>query len=206
MGIEYEIKLRLPMRLSNLKIEKCIDGISGLTHGPWSEHLQENTYFDSSDGGLRRDHVVLRHRRVDDLHVITVKCRAETEGHHEWEGEFDGGSVIEALHGLNIEKNLPPLVDLMEERTLPVAVANTDYVRRRCDAEFRQSRMEIAIDRGELARKDRSLRFAELEIELKSGDTQDVRDLAEQIRRRLSLRYERRGKYSRALALCADED
>ena len=61
--------------------------------------------------------------------------------------------------------------------------------------------MEIAIDRGVLRRGDIRRSFTELELELVSGSEEDVRQLAELVRTRLGLRYELRGKLSRAMNL-----
>ena len=199
MSIEFEIKLALPLRIRTARVERAFAEVSGISLGEWSDHLQENTYFDSSDGAIRRARIALRHRMVDGRHVLTVKTAGEGGARHEWEREFDGGSLAEALRGLAIETPLPPIEALIRGETEPVAIAGTDYVRRKCIARYRGSEIELAIDRGELSRPGVTRRFAELELELLEGSEEDVRDLAETVRRALALRYETHGKLARAL-------
>lgn len=201
MAIEFEIKMVLPIRMRSVRIERAIAAIDGVTCGPWSDHLQENTYFDSSDGAVRRARIALRHRRVDGRNIVTVKTAAPGGTRHEWEADFDGEDIPTALASLHIPEKLPPVEDVIAGRTRLVPIAGTDYVRRRCEISRGELRVEAAIDRGELKRGRLVRHFAELELELLAGSEEELRQLAEQVRRRLSLRYEMRGKLSRAMSL-----
>ncbi len=204
MSIEFEIKLALPLNMKNARIERALEGIPGLSTGRWSDHLQENTYYDSENGSVHRGRIALRHRRVDGRNVVTVKTPA-TDGtaRHEWECDFDGDSLRDALAKLPIEMELPAVKQVISGETGLIPIAATDYLRRRCEAVYMGTTAEIAIDRGVLSRGALSRTFAEMEIELIEGDQQQVRALAEEIRQRLSLRYEARGKLSRAMHLRA---
>lgn len=201
MAIEFEIKLALPRYLKNRTIESAISAVEGVTLGCWSEHMQENTYFDSSDGAVRQARIALRHRRVDGRHVVTVKTAAPGGARHEWESDFDGADIPRALKSLDISIPLPPVEDIISGKTALVPIARTDYLRRCCEARYRGCTVEIAIDRGVLRRGDIRRSFTELELELVSGSEEDVRQLAELVRTRLGLRYELRGKLSRAMNL-----
>ena len=201
MAIEFEIKLSLPRYMKNRVIESAISSLEGVSLGAWSEHMQENTYFDSSDGAVRHARIALRHRRVDGRHVVTVKTAAPGGARHEWESDFDGTDIPKALHDLNISMPLSPVEDIISGKTGLVPIARTDYLRRCCEVSFRNCTAEIAIDRGVLRKGDIRRSFAELELELISGDEEDVRQLAELVRLRLGLRYELRGKLSRAMNL-----
>lgn len=201
MAIEFEIKLALPRYLKNRTIESAISAVDGIVLGSWSEHMQDNTYFDSSDGAVRQARIALRHRRVDGRHVVTVKTAAPGGARHEWESDFDGADIPKALGELDISIPLPPVEDIISEKTTLVPIARTDYLRRCCEVRYRDCTAEIAIDRGVLRKGDIRRSFAELELELISGNEEDVRQLAEIVRTRLGLRYELRGKLSRAMNL-----
>lgn len=201
MGMEFEIKLWLPLRIKNRRLEQAFAETEGVCCGPWSDHMQENTYFDSDDGAVRRARIALRHRRVDGRHVATVKTAAPGGARYEWEREFDGQSLRQVLGEMELSVCLPPIEDICAGRTRPVPIAGTDYLRRRCELSYRGTRVEAAIDRGVLCREEHRRRFAELELELLSGDEEHVKELAEIIRQRLGLRYELRGKLNRAMRL-----
>jgi len=157
-----------------------------------------STYFDTSKHKLRRHGFTLRVRNVDGHYVQTVKAaRSGSLTRGEWENEIAG-----ARPDLTKTKDTP-LKDLatgkLPHKLKPAFQTNvhrTTQARR-----VRKSRIELAVDRGRIAAGRRSRPIAELELELKSGQTADLFRLARTVERKTDAELDLRSKAERGFQL-----
>ena len=197
MGIEFEIKLRVPSE----KILNTIladPDILALAQGQDREIRMESTYFDTADRLLSGRRWTLRRRRENDRSVVTVKTPAPGRARGEWETEGEDPGL--AAPRLCAQGAPSELLELVGRGIVP-----------RCGAQFvRTARMlrlpggslaELAADRGILTGGNRQERLVELEVELKEGNEADVENFAKMLREKFCLVEEPMSKFARAARL-----
>ncbi|MBO9513469.1 MAG: CYTH and CHAD domain-containing protein [Variovorax sp.] len=155
-------------------------------------------YFDTADGALAAQHIVLRLRKEGRTWQQTAKAPGEVLlERHEHNVELppvgareqpvprierhDGTPVGVLIHqALREAGHDPATVEL-------VALYGTDVHRVTREMRTGDARVELAFDRGEVRSDDRSHALCELEIELKSGSPQSLLELARRWRHRYAL-------------------
>jgi triphosphatase len=166
--IELELKLGLrdcdPFRVSTE-----LNSVLG-REIPSKTELLQNTYFDNA-GLLHRSGVAIRTRSVNESHEMTVKIREPDEGglsqRREWNFPIDTPNLDYAL----LERlDLPvSVVSVIRERSLEVVFQNaferTDWhvTEDNCD-------VMMSLDLGSVQVDGRESQVSELELELLSGD------------------------------------
>jgi inorganic triphosphatase YgiF len=198
MGSEIELKFRVPPRKLAYIANARIMGSPANVH---SRQELVSTYFDTGKHKLRRHGLTLRVRRADGSHIQTVKSVAAgdvTRG--EWETELGNatpefrevkGTPLEPLASKKLHRKLKPMFQTSVHRvTRPVRI--------------KQSKIELAVDRGSLVAGRRSRPIAEFELELKSGRTIDLFDLAKTLERRTGAELDLRSKAQRGYQLADD--
>lgn len=193
-NVEIELKLEFdPGDLAVLHRAPFLAG-AGETH-----HLVA-TYFDTPDRALDRSKYSLRIRRHGQQCIQTVKAgggaAAGLFARDEWERKVDGDTpVLDAASG--------PLLDAIggeaAARLAPMLV--TDVERRSWQLEFEGAEMELSVDRGTVRAGNRTAALAEVELELRGGDTPALFDVARQIDGHVPLRLAVRSKSERGYAL-----
>lgn len=193
--MEIEIKLTLESRSANrLRRHPALKGVE-----PSSNRLF-SVYFDTPAADLLRAGVALRLRRAGLHWVQTMKARAGSGGvlarRPEWEVRVTG--------------KRPDLEVMPAEARLliPAGVAaaltpifETEFRRTTWVVEQGGSLIEVALDRGEIRAGGQAWPISELELELKSGEINDLFDLAECLLADLPLRLEPRSKAQRGYQL-----
>jgi triphosphatase len=198
MGSEIELKFRVPPRKLAYIANARIVGSPAKAH---SRQELVSTYFDTAKHKLRRHGLTLRVRSVDGSHIQTVKSAAPggvTRG--EWETRLGNGAPdfrdvkgtpLEPLATKKLHRKLKPMFQTSVHRvTRPVRV--------------KRSKIELAVDRGSLMAGRRSKPIAEVELELKSGRTIDLFDLARTLERRTGAELDLRSKAQRGYQLADD--
>lgn len=163
-------------------------------HVPASPLL--NIYYETPDNWLRQHDMGLRIRGNNGRYEMTIKIT---------------GRVVGGLHQrpeYNIELSQPELdlslfpAEVWPQGELPAHLAeqvqplfSTDFQREKWLVEVGESRIEIALDRGEVKAGDVQEPIGELELELLSGETQDLLKLARQL---VNLEVLRQGSLSKA--------
>jgi Uncharacterized conserved protein len=164
------------------------------------------SYFDTDDYILSKNDIAFRVRMEGTRIVASLKWQGESvEGLHTREEinvpvndeacfimpdpeifkESDTGKdMIALVHG-------KPLHSLLETR----------FLRSRVRVDTGKSICEVAIDEGEIVTDFGNLPICELEIELFSGDQEDVRKIGETLAAKYGLTPEDRSKYARGLHL-----
>ncbi|MBE6923716.1 MAG: CYTH domain-containing protein [Ruminococcaceae bacterium] len=162
----------------------------------------ETTYFDTPDSALSHRHITLRRRMENDASVCTVKTPVSTYGRGEWECECE-----------DIEQAIPKLCKLGADEALlsltaagVVPVCGARFTRQAGVVTFRESQLEIALDRGILSGGGQEMPLCEIEVELKSGSPEDAVAFGALLAQRFGLVPQKRSKFRRALALAKGEN
>lgn len=193
--METEIKLALEARSANrFKRQPALAGLK-----PASTRLL-SIYFDTPAFDLLRAGVALRLRRVGFHWVQTVKARAGSGGvlaqRPEWEVKVTGNRP-------DLER-LPAEARQLIPSSAMGALApafETEFRRTTWQVEQGGSRVEVALDRGEIRADGQAWPISELELELKSGELRDLFALADRLLGDLPFRLEPRSKAQRGYQL-----
>ncbi len=193
--METEIKLAIaPRAAARLRTHPALAGAKGVTT------RLHSAYFDTPAYELLRAGVALRLRRVGRRWVQTLKARADAGGmlsqRPEWEAVVLGGRPNLTLLPPEAQALLPEGV---AGRIVPVF--ETVFRRTTWQVEREASRIEVALDRGEVRAAGRTMPIAEVELELKAGELTDLFDLAGALLGDLPLHLEPRSKAQRGYQL-----
>lgn len=174
MAIETELKLRItPEHLARLKRHALLK--SHQTTRPVTRRLY-NVYYDTPKLDLHRNAMALRLRRVGGQWLQTLKgggeVRAGLHQRNEWEIPVSG-EALEFPSSPEWDAHLPPS---LRKKLRPVFV--TDFSRTSRMLDWQGAQIELCIDQGEVSTEQRSLPICELELELKSGETSSLFELA----------------------------
>lgn len=180
MGVETELKFRLPVRSMATLAKGQIPG----ARGGRSEHSRlVSTYFDTAKHKLRRHGLSLRVREAHGKRLQTVKSAVpDAIGRGEWEAEIGGASPdierasdspLQAFSAKKLKRKLKPVFrTLVQRTTVPLRSGAAE--------------VELAIDRGRIAAGRRQSRIAEAELELKRGRPTELFRLARALERRMA--------------------
>lgn len=166
-------------------------------------------YFDTRDSILARSGMSLRIRREGEHSVLSIKNKGITEnGLHRrdennmpYTGEVDENTVFRPDRDMLAESELGSrLLKLIDDRDL-YPVIHMNYLRRRFRMDSGDSFVEVAIDTGEISTETASIPVCELEIELYSGDVDDMIAFGNRLADRYGIEREDITKYARGLEL-----
>ncbi|WP_309646586.1 CHAD domain-containing protein [Phenylobacterium sp.] len=158
-----------------------------------------SVYYDTPDGDLRKQRISLRIRESGGQRVQTLK-RGDGFAREEHEA---------ALNGVDLDLAMPAL-----KAALPAAARRKSLaprftvrvVRRQRTLEFEGSRIEMAVDEGEVETGDRVRRISEVELELKAGGCDPMFELARQLSKTAPLYLSFDGKASQGYGLADGTD
>jgi triphosphatase len=174
MSIETELKLFIsPEHLQRLKRHPVLKSLAA---GRASTRRLYSVYYDTPALDLRRHAMALRLRRAGRQWLQTLKggggVQAGLHQRNEWEtavtGEALDMEVLEA-HGGRLPKGV-------RRQLRPVFV--TDFSRTLYRLHFEGAEIELCLDSGEIRAGEKVRPISELELELKSGDPQQLFKLA----------------------------
>lgn len=174
MTVEIELKLHIaPEHLPRLKRHPLLRA-----HAEGRARTQQlhSIYFDTPDQALRRHAMALRLRRAGTRWVQTMKGGGQVSAglhqRNEWEGPVPSAQLdLAALKTLG--GKLPRGV---HKRLQPVFV--TDFTRNMWLLAFEGALIELCIDSGEIRAGESVFPISEIELELKSGEPQQLFRLA----------------------------
>ncbi len=176
MSIETELKLRIaPEQLARLKRHALLK-----THQVARPvtHRLHNIYYDTPKLDLHRKGMALRLRRAGGKWLQTLKgggsVKAGLHQRNEWEVPVSG-PVLEfsALQVAEWDVHLPPS---LRKKLHPVFV--TDFFRSSRMLLWHGAQIELCMDQGEVRTGQHSTPICEVELELQSGEPQQLFDLA----------------------------
>ena len=166
-------------------------------------------YFDTRDSILARSGMSLRIRREGEHSVLSIKNKGITknglhrrdENNMPYTGEVDENTVFRPDRDMLAESELGSrLLKLIDDRDL-YPVIHMNYLRRRFRMDSGDSFVEVAIDMGEISTETASIPVCELEIELYSGDVDDMIAFGNRLADRYGIEREDITKYARGLEL-----
>lgn len=187
MSTEFELKFRAT--------PESIGAIAAAYPGG-TRIVMATTYYDTPDRSLSARKWTLRHRQENDAHVCTLKTpTGEANSRHEFE------TFTSDIHAAIRE---------LDERCPGLGSLTAGGITVSCGARFTRiavpvvlgdSAAELALDQGVLINGDRELPFAEVEVELKSGEKVDAAAFAALLARKYGLTPEHKSKHYRAMEL-----
>jgi len=192
MGTEYELKYTAT--------EAVLEDIAGAMDTPPCVLEMETTYYDTLMDDFHRRHYTLRRRMENGVSVCTLKTPADGGARNEW--ETNAPDILSAIPGL-LALGCPKELEEMVREGL-VEVCGARFTRRSYRVVFRDSLLELALDRGVLVGGGLLLPLVEVEVELKSGTREDAQAYAAILARRYALTPQLSSKFHRALELALE--
>ena len=188
MGREFELKY-----LANgEKIAAIRDA-----YGPFSSISMETSYYDTPDLKLAMHHWTLRRRMENGVSVCTFKKPLEDGSRAEW--EVNCGNIMEGVMAL-CQSGAP--WELMRATAGGlIQTCGARFTRLAATVELPGCTVELALDEGVLIGANKEQPFAEVEVELKSGDEAAAVAFAQLLAKEYDLVNEPRSKFVRAMAL-----
>lgn len=167
-------------------------------------------YFDTDDYILSKNDIAFRVRMEGSRIVASLKWKgASVDGLHTRE-EINVPVSDEACCLIMPDPEIfkesdigRDLINLIEGKPLH-SLLETGFLRSRMRIDTGKSICEVAIDEGEIVTDFGSLPICELEIELFSGDKEDVLRIGQILAEKYHLTPEDRSKYARGLKLLED--
>lgn len=165
-----------------------------------------NTYFDTPDHWLRKHDIGLRIRRSDDVFVQTVKTSGRVvAGLHqrpEYNAEHQGNDPDLSLHPSDIWPQERSVQDLQQQIA---PLFSTNFQREQWLLSMPDgSHIEVAYDQGLVVAGDQESPICEVELELKSGQTESLFTLARSLSDQGGMRLGNLSKAARGYRLASN--
>lgn len=172
MPTEIELKLSVPSRVAG-----CLYRHPLLAAVTAKRHQLQNIYFDTPELSFRNRGMALRLRRKGGRWLRTVKTMASGSGGLAVRGEWEIPATPGEWHFDDIPA-LPIRAALEEGAPRLQPVFTTHFRRTAWVLEYRDSRLEVALDRGWIVSVAGRKPISELELELLQGKVADLFDFA----------------------------
>ena len=188
MGREFELKYQATPEI--------IGSIRG-KFGEFTPISMETTYYDTENLSLRKRKWTLRQRLENGRAVCTVKTPLPDGSRGEWEVEctdLAAGAARLCTMGAPGE-----ILNYVNQGVAPFCGAR--FTRLAKTIELPGGSVELALDEGVLLGGGREQPFAEVEVELKSGEDDLARAFAEALAQEFGLQEQPKSKLARAMAL-----
>ena len=162
-------------------------------------------YFDTADGDLQRREMAFRVREENDRKVATLKWGGSAENGLHVRGElnvpveeaFCSAPHVDIFKGSEIYEEIAGTVG--EKALLPVM--HMEFTRQQMRVDTGKSISVISLDDGVIRTANGEVPIAELEIELYSGDQEDMVRLGEELAAKYNLAAGDCSKFQKGLAL-----
>ncbi len=175
---------------------------------PWLHNIRptlrtlHSIYFDTPGFDLMHRQIALRLRRVGEQWIQTLKAETQSVGaltsRPEWETIVQDGNLPNFSALPDTAKKL--LGGIKLKQIQPVFI--TEFERTTWHIEQGNHIAELALDRGTIRAGEQYQDISEVEIELKSGHTVFLFDVALQLLQQIPLHIEPRSKAERGYTLC----
>jgi len=198
MTIEIEVKfIATPEAAKNLSAR-----LAGWPHQHTAPLKLTNIYFETAESQLRRWDMGLRIRGFDDRYEMTLKAAGQTLGglHQRPEYNVEIEKPDLALERLPAEI-WPEGCDLTVLQQQLNPLFSTNFVREKWVVTYKGSEIEVALDQGEVCAGALSEPLCEIELELVSGERDDLLAFASELTDLGGLRLGSLSKAARGYAL-----
>ena len=206
MEIELKYKLNGAEQIEQILTDEWLGSI---TENDQPEILRmKAAYFDTEDHTLIGHNIALLIRTENEHTVATLKWRDDDDG--------IGGLYIRS------EINIPvtdktcffypdpklfevspegkDLLDILEGKPL-INIFDMIFTRKRFRIDYKDSILELAIDEGVIVTGSKSMALCEMEIEVYSGNKDDLLEVGKKIAKRYGLEPELKTKFARGIEL-----
>jgi triphosphatase len=203
--MEQEFELKLAMSPEHVERLKRHPILRDHKQRGGSTTRQVSVYYDTPGFELLRKAVALRVRKIGAERIQTIK-RAATNGksrfaRREWERRIEGDSPdLSHLEDRELKRLIAPHNARGDLK--PVFV--TEVTRQTWPLRLGASRIECALDIGEIKSDGRSEPVCEVELELKSGAPAGLFELARRLNKTVPLRLDPTSKAERGYHLAAN--
>ena len=196
-----EIELKLHINHKDIRKLLALPLLTGLAA---QKQQLLNTYYDTPELSLRARRIALRFRKKGWDWLLTVKSAEPAAGglavRNEWETPATPG-VFDFSH-----VDAPALREALDQQREDLtAVFTTDFQRHCWQVPFGASQIEMALDQGYIAANGRRERICEVELELISGQVDDLFALCRHLQRALHLHPSIASKAERGYRLFTNE-
>lgn len=212
--METEVKLAFKDKDSLFKAALSEDFRKFLGDSEPDTMLLENSYLDTNDMKILKRNASVRQRHVkgsEDYYEETVKFRGGASGglhrRFEWNVRHEGKFSVDDFKSLAKEHGDPvELLDIVfegvENDDLTVLCFNS-FQRTVYELEFKDSKIEACFDSGLIKNSDGSKtdEICELELELITGDEDDLKELSGLISSKFDCHPLDKSKFQRTLEL-----
>lgn len=202
MFLEIELKLHIQPEDANLLYDHPLI-LEHAQHEP-EVHYLTSIYYDTPEQSLRKDELGLRIRECEQRFYQTLKSSGEHIGdlhhRHEWEAEITGATPDLNALTPDIRERVQKVIG---SQTL-APIFKTEFQRTSWQLTFADgTKVELALDFGEVAVNGISDQISEIELELKAGDTAKLYEIADVLSKSIPLTVENRSKAARGYQLCS---
>ena len=193
MGIEIELKYRANPEQQQAVLKAC----RGIPHSI----SMETTYYDTVERQLSARKITLRRRLENGVSVCTLKTPAAGNARGEWDCLCE--TIEDAITELCKLADREDLLQLLQAGVIPVCGAR--FTRQAVDIQTSNFMAELALDQGVLLGGGREVPLCEVELELKSGNPDAMREYMTLLAGAYGLKPERKSKFRRAMELAEGE-
>lgn len=203
MASELELKLAAtPDKLNKIK-NLDFPGIAN--QSPWQTKHLDNVYFDNQAYKLRELAIGLRIRTVDGTFIQCVKSSGKAIGglHQRNEDEINLDNKV-----LDLSQIQDPYLQILVEEAVDeggpfIPQFETNFDRTSCVLTFSDAtKIEIALDLGEIKSGDTRLDICEVELELVEGSADYIFAIGRYLIKELNLTLSNASKARRGFSLC----
>ena len=197
MTTEIELKLSIAAKEVTVFLQQPI--LLGADEA--QRNLLWSCYFDTSTLDLMHQHAALRIRRAGEMWIQTIKIGGTViDGMHtrpEWEIVIPDNTLCPALFTEPVVCALlsPDVIQRLQP------VFQTEFWRTTWCVTHEGSRIEIALDQGNVSSLEYSESICEVELELKSGAAAALTSLAQRLSQHITLTPDSISKAQRGYAL-----
>ncbi len=174
MAIETELKLHItPEHLQKLKRHPFLRSLSATRARTLKLH---SIYYDTADLALRDHTMALRLRRVGTQWLQTLKGGGQVSAGLHQRNEWEMPVLSEQLDFEALKQSGSELPSGVRNRLQPVFI--TEFSRNIRMVKYEGAEIELCMDSGEIRAGQSSCPISEVELELKSGEPQQLFKLA----------------------------
>ncbi|PIF13931.1 MULTISPECIES: CYTH domain-containing protein [Pantoea] len=176
MTIEIELKFIATPQAA----EKLAEKLAAWPHQHFAARDLTNIYYETDDNQLRRWDMGLRIRGVDQRYEMTLKAAGKTVGGLHQRPEYNVDLTEPQLDIARLPTEIWPAgTDITALQSQLQPLFSTHFQRETWLVEFGGSEIEVAFDRGEVTAGELSEPLYEVELELKSGQRDDLLKFAD---------------------------
>ncbi|MBZ9612361.1 CYTH domain-containing protein [Rheinheimera maricola] len=204
MSTELELKFLLP-GTELVQLQKILPQVGQIVHS--AQHSLLNAYFDTGDNWFRRHDMGLRTRQKQGQFEQTIKLAGQQHGAMQMRPEYNVAcaGVVPDLAAFPAEI-WPPASDIATLQLQLTELFRTDFIRQSWLLRLADNtEIEVAYDQGEIIAAGKRQPIAELELELLSGQAEQLFTLAGNLVTELPLRTGWQSKAARGYALRAQQ-